>query len=106
VVRRATDDRDVIGAGGDEPTAVVLGERGAGIGDPARERSGSPTRPWMQDSNGDRRHRSSLAGPSAPADRGWPDTGDMSERRVRAYVGLGANLGDAEATLTEAVRAL
>lgn len=30
----------------------------------------------------------------------------MSERRDRAYVGLGANLGDAEATLTEAVRAL
>src|SRR6187402_3869214 len=30
----------------------------------------------------------------------------MSERTVRAYVGLGANVGDAEATLTEAVRAL
>lgn len=30
----------------------------------------------------------------------------MSERQVRAYVGLGANLGDAEATLTEAVRVL
>lgn len=30
----------------------------------------------------------------------------MSERRVRAYIGLGANVGDAEATLTDAVRAL
>jgi 2-amino-4-hydroxy-6-hydroxymethyldihydropteridine diphosphokinase len=30
----------------------------------------------------------------------------VSERTVRAYVGLGANLGDAEATLTEAVRGL
>jgi len=30
----------------------------------------------------------------------------VSERTVRAYVGLGANLGDAEATLTEAVHAL
>jgi 2-amino-4-hydroxy-6-hydroxymethyldihydropteridine diphosphokinase len=30
----------------------------------------------------------------------------MSERTVRAYVGLGANLDDPEATLTEAVRAL
>ena len=30
----------------------------------------------------------------------------MSERTVRAYIGLGANIGDAEATLTEAVRAL
>ena len=30
----------------------------------------------------------------------------MSERRVRAYIGLGANIGDAEATLAEAVVAL
>jgi 2-amino-4-hydroxy-6-hydroxymethyldihydropteridine diphosphokinase len=30
----------------------------------------------------------------------------VSERTVRAYVGLGANVGDAEATLTDAVRAL
>jgi 2-amino-4-hydroxy-6-hydroxymethyldihydropteridine diphosphokinase len=30
----------------------------------------------------------------------------VSQRKVRAYVGLGANVGDAEATLTEAVRAL
>jgi 2-amino-4-hydroxy-6-hydroxymethyldihydropteridine diphosphokinase len=30
----------------------------------------------------------------------------VSQRRVRAYIGLGANVGDAEATLTEAVGAL
>lgn len=30
----------------------------------------------------------------------------MSDRRVRAYIGLGANVGDAEATLAEAVAAL
>ena len=30
----------------------------------------------------------------------------MSERRVRAYIGLGANVGDARATLTWAVHAL
>ena len=30
----------------------------------------------------------------------------MSERRVSAYVGLGANVGDAEATLADAVEAL
>lgn len=30
----------------------------------------------------------------------------MTDRRVRAYLGLGANLGDAEATLTEAVTAV
>jgi 2-amino-4-hydroxy-6-hydroxymethyldihydropteridine diphosphokinase len=33
-------------------------------------------------------------------------TGRVTEGRVRAYVGLGANVGDAEATLTDAVRAL
>ena len=30
----------------------------------------------------------------------------MSDRRVRAYIGLGANLGDAETTLTDAVASL
>jgi 2-amino-4-hydroxy-6-hydroxymethyldihydropteridine diphosphokinase len=30
----------------------------------------------------------------------------VSQRTVRAYIGLGANVGDADATLTEAVRAL
>ena len=30
----------------------------------------------------------------------------MAARRVRAYIGLGANVGDAEATLAEAVKAL
>jgi 2-amino-4-hydroxy-6-hydroxymethyldihydropteridine diphosphokinase len=34
------------------------------------------------------------------------DTDRVSERRVRAYIGLGANIGDAEATLTDAVHAL
>ncbi len=34
------------------------------------------------------------------------DTWGVSERRVHAHVGLGANVGDAEATLAEAVRAL
>jgi 2-amino-4-hydroxy-6-hydroxymethyldihydropteridine diphosphokinase len=42
----------------------------------------------------------------APAGLALPDTGAVSERTVRAYVGLGANVGDAEATLTDAVRAL
>jgi len=41
-----------------------------------------------------------------PAGATLPDTGRVSERTVRAYIGLGANVGDAEATLTEAVRAL
>ena len=41
-----------------------------------------------------------------PAGPAFPDTGRVSERTVRAYIGLGANVGDAEATLTEAVRVL
>jgi 2-amino-4-hydroxy-6-hydroxymethyldihydropteridine diphosphokinase len=35
-----------------------------------------------------------------------PDEVSMSDRRVRAYIGLGANLGDAGTTLAEAVRAV
>lgn len=34
------------------------------------------------------------------------DTDRVSERTTRAYIGLGANVGDAEATLREAIRAL
>lgn len=34
------------------------------------------------------------------------DEEPVSDRRVRTYIGLGANVGDAEATLTEAVAAL
>ena len=34
------------------------------------------------------------------------DEEPVPDRRVRAYIGLGANVGDAEATLVEAVRAL
>jgi len=48
----------------------------------------------------------SLAGPivfTAPA---LVDTDRVSERRVRAYIGLGANVGDAQATLTEAIAAV
>lgn len=60
----------------------------------------------MEDSDGDRRHRSSLAGLVAPAAHPLSDTDAVPERRIRAYIGLGANLGDPEATLTRAVHAL
>ncbi len=106
IVRWATDDLHVLGAGCDEPAAVMFGERRPGVRDPARQGSGPRIRRWMEDSNGDRRHRSSLAGAASPSGLPQPDTGGVSERTVRAYVGLGANVGDAEATLTEAVRAL
>lgn len=62
----------------------------------------------MEDADGDRRHRPSLAGRRIREDRLGPavHTERVSERKVRAYIGLGANVGDAEATLTEAVHAL
>jgi 2-amino-4-hydroxy-6-hydroxymethyldihydropteridine diphosphokinase len=64
----------------------------------------------VEDSHGNGRHRSSLAGVGAgsgpSADRDPTDTWAVSERPVRAYIGLGANVGDAEATLAEAVRSL
>jgi 2-amino-4-hydroxy-6-hydroxymethyldihydropteridine diphosphokinase len=41
-----------------------------------------------------------------PASLSADRRGAMTERRVRAYVGLGANLGDAETTLAAAVTAL
>jgi len=41
-----------------------------------------------------------------PASLSVDHRGAMTERRVRAYVGLGANLGEAESTLAEAVAAL
>ena len=44
--------------------------------------------------------------PPQAAARPLTDTGRMSERTVRAYVGLGANVGDAEATLRKAIHAL
>ena len=48
----------------------------------------------------------SLASPAVSTARLRADTERVSERRVRAYVGLGANVGDAEATLSDAVAAL
>jgi len=51
----------------------------------------------MQDADGDGSHRPSLA---------VTREATVAARRVRAYIGLGANVGDAEATLAEAVSAL
>jgi 2-amino-4-hydroxy-6-hydroxymethyldihydropteridine diphosphokinase len=59
----------------------------------------------MQDSNGDLAHRhqpSSLVG----VDMGAGTANAARTRRVRAYVGLGANVGDPTATLVSAVRSL
>jgi 2-amino-4-hydroxy-6-hydroxymethyldihydropteridine diphosphokinase len=42
----------------------------------------------------------------APVESTGPDTEPVVERRIRAYIGLGANVGDPEATLADAIRAL
>lgn len=51
----------------------------------------------MEDTDGDRAHHPSLAAAEEVS---------VTTRRVRAYVGLGANIGDAPATLARAVAAL
>jgi 2-amino-4-hydroxy-6-hydroxymethyldihydropteridine diphosphokinase len=54
----------------------------------------------VQDSNGDGLHAATVAGCEARAIE------VAVRQRVRAYVGLGANVGDARGTLTDAVQAL
>jgi 2-amino-4-hydroxy-6-hydroxymethyldihydropteridine diphosphokinase len=80
---------------------MPIGDGGARIGDPAREWPGVGAGVRMQDADGDRSHLASLS----VARTGACET-TMIDRRVRAYLGLGANLGDPAATLAEAVRAL
>ena len=74
---------------------MPLGDSAPGLGDPALERSGAGPRPGMEDQDDDTGHRRSL-----------PSGGPALSRRVRAYVGLGANLADPDATLAAAVGAL
>lgn len=54
----------------------------------------------VQDSNGNALHAATVAGCAARAIE------VAVGRRVRAYIGLGANVGDARATLTDAIAAL
>ena len=51
-------------------------------------------------------HAGSIAEGAPSAAEAPRAAGERSHRRVRAYVGLGANVGDTRATLTAAVRAL
>ena len=75
---------------------MPLGERESLVADPALERAGARARLRVEDDDDHTGHR-----PESSERRGRDLT-----RRVRAYVGLGANLGDAEATLAAAVHAL
>ena len=75
---------------------VPLGGLGACLGEPAGQRTSVRARFRVEDPNGDGRHRPSLAAARAPTGRTCRDTWVVPERRVRAYIGLGANLGEAE----------
>ncbi|HET9455724.1 MAG TPA: 2-amino-4-hydroxy-6-hydroxymethyldihydropteridine diphosphokinase, partial [Candidatus Limnocylindrales bacterium] len=78
-----------------ERGSVAFGDSATGRGDPALERSGAGPRPGVEDEDDDTGHAASL-----------PSGGPALSRRVRAYVGLGANLADPAATLAAAVHAL
>ena len=97
IVGRRADDPDVGRARGFEPALVPFGEPRPGGPDPALDRAGGRARQRVEDADGDGSHRPSLA---------VTREATVAARRVRAYIGLGANVGDAEATLAEAVTAL
>ncbi len=80
---------------------MSFGDRGARLGDPALERPGAGPGIRVEDADGHRSHPASLS----VACQGASES-DVNDRRVRAYLGLGANVGDPEATLAAAVRAL
>lgn len=77
------------------------------------ERAGSRAGLRVEDDDRDGRHRPSLATGSPklaaerePGPRLRPERPHAPARRVRAYVGLGANLGDAATTLEAGIHAL
>jgi 2-amino-4-hydroxy-6-hydroxymethyldihydropteridine diphosphokinase len=74
---------------------VSLGDGGPSCRDPVREVAGARGRFRVQDDHGDIGHRRSLAS-------GRP----ILARRVRTYIGLGANIGDPAATIAAGVHAL
>jgi 2-amino-4-hydroxy-6-hydroxymethyldihydropteridine diphosphokinase len=82
----------------DEPPPKPLGVRPARLGEASSEGAGVGTGLGMQNPDGRAIHPANLAAPPKEANRMGPS--------VRAHVGLGANVGDAEATLADAVRAL
>ena len=74
---------------------MPLGDPEPRIGDPALQRPGAGWSLAVEDEDDDAGHRRSL-----------PSGRRALIRRVRAYVGLGANLGDAAATIAAGVHAL
>ncbi len=85
---------------------MELGDPGPRLGQAAGQRAGARTGVRVEDPNGDGRHRPSLAGAGGAAPGRRVDTCAVPVRRIRAYIGLGANVGDLEETLARAVGAL
>ena len=89
---------------------MAFGDAGPRLGEPAGQRAGVGSRLRVQDADGDLSHPPSLDGdpwqPAPQTRRRGVDTGVVPQRTVRAYIGLGANVGEAEATLARAVHAL
>ena len=75
---------------------MPLGHLGARLGQGALERPARRAGQRVEDEDLDGTHRASLATVRAPTEG---SDGMARPRRTRAYVGLGANLGDAAATL-------
>jgi 2-amino-4-hydroxy-6-hydroxymethyldihydropteridine diphosphokinase len=82
-------DPHVVGAGRPEATREHLRGNRAGTRQEACQLTGTLVGLRVQDSNGNTLHAETVVG-----------------RTVRAYIGLGGNVGDARETLTEAVQAL
>src|SRR4051794_38598546 len=70
----------------------------ARVAHPALERAHVVPAGRMEDADADRAH--------VPESTDHSGRVGLAERRVRAYIGLGANVGDPERTLAEAVHAL
>jgi 2-amino-4-hydroxy-6-hydroxymethyldihydropteridine diphosphokinase len=82
-------DLDVVRTRRRKPAPKLVARDGPRTREDSRQLAGTFAGLRVQDSNGNTLHRETVVGGT-----------------VRAYIGLGANVGDARATLTEAVHAL
>jgi 2-amino-4-hydroxy-6-hydroxymethyldihydropteridine diphosphokinase len=99
-VRASGDDANVISPVRPEARREILRCQRASRGDEPCQLAGMLVGFRVQDSNGNGLHAATVAGCAARAIE------VAVGRTVRAYIGLGANVGDARGTLAEAVTAL
>jgi 2-amino-4-hydroxy-6-hydroxymethyldihydropteridine diphosphokinase len=95
IVGRAGDEANVGGARGEKRSTAILGDSVPGIRDPRFERARIRRGAAVEDEYDDTGHRGSLS-----------SRGRALTRRVRAYVGLGANVGDPDAAIAAGIHAL